>query len=157
MLRWIALAVSVVLVAVAMVAWRSDRALAELPPPPAARADADIRAAFAPEAPALAPIAPEPPPRDREARRFARYDKDRDAAVTREEYAAARRKAFAKLDVDGDGRLNFDEYATKTLAKFDAADADRSGRLDAPEFATTAIKRKPRADCPKPAREDAEA
>lgn len=79
----------------------------------------------------------------REQRRFNRYDKDRDAAIAREEYLQFRRKAYAKLDTNGDGRLSFDEWAAKTVAKFTAADRDRSGSLNAAEFATTAVKRSP--------------
>ena len=95
---------------------------------------------------------PEASARTREQKRFDRYDKDRDGAITREEYLAARRKAYAKLDRDGDGRLSFDEWAVKATTKFATADRDRSGAMNAAEFATTAIKRRPaRANCP-PAR-----
>ncbi|MEG8039188.1 EF-hand domain-containing protein [Sphingomonas sp. LR60] len=85
---------------------------------------------------------PEAPARDREQKRFDRYDKDRDGKVTRDEYLVPRRKAFAKLDVNGDGRLSFDEWAIKTTTHFSDADHDRSGAMDAKEFATTAPKRK---------------
>lgn len=87
----------------------------------------------------------------REEKRFGRYDKDKDGAVTRDEYLAARRKAFAKLDRDGNGQLSFDEWATKAEAKFATADRDKSGAMNAAEFATTAVKRKAgpaRAKCP---------
>lgn len=89
-------------------------------------------------------------PADREARRFNRYDKDRNGDISRDEYLAARRKAFAKLDVDGDGKLSFDEYSVKAITKFTTADADRDHELGHAEFATTAIKRNPRtkAVCP---------
>jgi len=90
---------------------------------------------------------PEASPQTREAKRFARVDRDRDGAVTRDEYLASRRKAFAKLDVDGDGRLTFDEWAIRSMTKFADADHDRSGALTAQEFATTAPKRKSRAAC----------
>ncbi|SOB87573.1 EF hand [Sphingomonas guangdongensis] len=93
------------------------------------------------------PLADEPLPEaaalTREQRRFNRYDKDRDAAIAREEYLQSRRKAYAKLDANGDGRLSFDEWAAKTVAKFTTADRDRSGSLTAAEFATTAVKRSP--------------
>ena len=46
-------------------------------------------------------------PKTREQKRFGRYDKDRDGAITRDEYLASRRKAYAKLDTNGDGRLSF--------------------------------------------------
>lgn len=100
---------------------------------------------------------PEASPATREEKRFNRYDKDRDASITRDEYLAARRKAFAKLDVNGDGRLDFDEWAVKATAKFAAADRDKSGAMNAAEFATTAVRRKApaRAKCPpQPAQSD---
>lgn len=103
-----------------------------------------------------APPLPEAPARSREQKRFDRYDKDRDAAITREEYLASRRKAFAKLDVNGDGRLAFDEWAVRTTTRFAEADKDRSGTLGAEEFATTAPKRRarPACRCPQPAGAD---
>jgi hypothetical protein len=94
---------------------------------------------------------PEAPARDREQKRFDRYDKDRDGRVTRDEYLVPRRKAFAKLDANGDGRLSFDEWAIKTTTRFAEADRDRSAAMDAAEFATTAPKRKaarPACRCP---------
>jgi hypothetical protein len=92
----------------------------------------------------------------REQRRFARYDKDEDGKVSREEYLAQRRKAFARLDANHDGRLDFDEWAAKAIGKFTTADHDHSAALDRPEFATTAVKRKSAvaAPCPPAARED---
>ncbi|MEG3086114.1 EF-hand domain-containing protein [Sphingomonas sp. PB4P5] len=103
---------------------------------------------------------PEATPRTREQKRFNRYDKDRDALITRDEYLAQRRKIFAKLDVDKDGRLSFDEWAVKTTDKFAAADKDKSGSMTAVEFVATAPKRTTtvRAKCPPvgraPAREE---
>lgn len=84
----------------------------------------------------------------REERRFARYDRDRDGAVGREEYLAARRKAFARLDLDHDGKLSFDEYAAKTVTRFTQADADKSGTLAPAEFAKTRVARRYRPRCP---------
>lgn len=118
--------------------WMSPRAAPVVParivPPPA---QADEAADPLPDA------APSASPRTREQKRFDRYDKDRDALITREEYLAARRKAYAKLDTNGDGRLSFEEWAAKTTAKFAGADKDRSGTLNAAEFATTKVERKP--------------
>ncbi|SDA11947.1 EF-hand domain-containing protein [Sphingomonas sp. NFR15] len=93
---------------------------------------------------------PEASDKTREQKRLARYDKNDDGNVTREEYLAPRRKAFAKLDANHDGTLSFDEWAAKTEAKFAGADADKSGALNAAEFAATAPKRKSRvrARCP---------
>ena len=84
---------------------------------------------------------------DREARRFARFDKDTDARISRAEYLVNRTKAFAKLDVNGDGKVGFDEYAAATVAKFGKADRNGDGALAAGEFATTAAKRKAKAAC----------
>ncbi|MEH3046860.1 EF-hand domain-containing protein [Sphingomonas adhaesiva] len=100
---------------------------------------------------------PEASARTREQKRFDRYDKDRNASITREEYLASRRKAFAKLDVNGDGRLSFDEWAARTTQRFAEADRDRSGTLTAAEFATTAPKRRaarPACRCPQPVTAD---
>jgi hypothetical protein len=94
--------------------------------------------------PATLPAASE---RSREQKRYDRYDKDRDAKITRAEYLEPRRKAFAKLDVNGDGRLSFEEWSVKTTARFDTADKDRSGTLTAAEFATTKPKRSARPTC----------
>ncbi len=116
-----------------------------LPPPPAQLA------ALGPQEPVETPARlPEATPETREEKRFGRYDKDEDGAITRDEYLANRRKAYVRLDRDGDGRLSFDEWAAKTTTKFAAADRDRSGAMNATEFATTAVKRRParRANCP---------
>ncbi|MES3098391.1 EF-hand domain-containing protein [Sphingomonas faeni] len=98
----------------------------------------------------LPDVAPEATEKTREQKRFDRYDKDRDAKITREEYLVQRRKAYARLDVDGDGKLSFDEWAVKATTKFAEADHDKSGAMTAPEFATTAVKRKgpARVNCP---------
>jgi hypothetical protein len=103
------------------------------------------------------PAVPEATAKTREEKRFNRYDKDRDGAITRDEYLASRKKAYGKLDKDGNGVLSFDEWAVKAETKFATADADRSGAMNPTEFTTTAVKRKARAmaNCPdKPAPED---
>jgi len=102
----------------------------------------------------LPDAAPEADAKTREQKRFDRYDKDRNDAVSRDEYFASRHKAFAKLDTNGDGRLSFEEWAAKSIAKFTGADADKSGTLTRTEFATTAPTRKvpsARCACAKPA------
>lgn len=102
----------------------------------------------------LPDVAPAATEATRESKRFARYDKDENGTVGREEYLAPRRKAFAKLDTNHDGALSFDEWAAKTETKFAEADKDKSGGMTPAEFATTAPKRKPphiRRDCPPPA------
>lgn len=108
-------------------------------------------AAQATAAPAGDDPLPAAPERSREQKRFDRYDKDRNATITREEYLAPRRKAFVKLDRDGDGRLSFDEWGVKTTDRFATADRDRSATLTAAEFATTRPKRSAKARCVCPA------
>jgi hypothetical protein len=85
----------------------------------------------------------------REEKRFARYDKDKNGAVGRDEYLVSRQKAYAKLDLNHDGKLSFDEYAAKAETKFASADQDKNGALTAVEFASTRIvhKVKPKAKC----------
>jgi hypothetical protein len=117
-------------------------------------------AAAAPEEP-LPEDAPKASAKTREQKRFDRFDKDRNDAVTREEYLLSRRKAYAKLDANHDGRLDFDEWAVKTTTKFAGADADKSGALTRTEFLATAPKpragAKPRCVCPAaPAKDEAE-
>ncbi len=147
--KWLAATAVIALLVLAGLLWRST--------PPARRlafhAPASALAEAMPEPPSDAPLiapASDVTPLDREAKRFKRYDKDKDGAISRDEYLAARKKAFAKLDTDHDGKLSFDEYSVKAIAKFDAADAKHDGKLTPAEFATTAVKRKPRtkAVCP---------
>lgn len=91
---------------------------------------------------------PEASAKTREEKRFSRYDKDKDGAITRDEYLSSRKKAYVRLDTDGDGRLSFDEWAIKTTTRFAAADANRNGAMDPVEFATTAPKRAVRRGTP---------
>ncbi len=146
--KWLAATAVVALLVLAGLLWRQT--------PPAARtlhltapAAAQVAGEVAANAPLVAP-ASDVTPADREAKRFNRYDKDKNGSISRDEYLAARSKAFAKLDTNHDGTLSFDEYSVKAIAKFDAADVRHDGRLTPDEFATTAVKRKPRtkAVCP---------
>ena len=82
---------------------------------------------------------------DKEARRFARADKDKDGKIELSEMLAGRRKAFDKLDTNHDGMLSFEEYTAKTRQKFNEADEDKIGWLSAAEYAETAPRRKPHA------------
>ena len=119
-----------------------------LPAAPAALADSE--AGGGEDAQDLPDTIPAATAKTREEKRFGRYDKDKDGAITRDEYLLARHKAFAKLDRDGNGQLSFDEWAIKATTKFATADRDKSGAMNAAEFATTAVKRKARAraNCP---------
>ena len=136
MIRFFAgVAAALLLVTAGLLLWNSRAADRHLPgAPPAAGPSM-----FGQETGEVPPAASA---ESREQRRFARYDKDKDGKVTREEYLAARRKAYARLDVNHDGRLVFDEWAAKSIGKFATADHDRSTALDPKEFATTAVKRK---------------
>lgn len=82
-----------------------------------------------------------PPPQatelTREQRRFGRYDRDRDGAITRIEIMSSRTNAFRQLDTNGDNYLTFEEWAVRTSERFAGADADGSGALTPAEFATT--------------------
>jgi hypothetical protein len=79
---------------------------------------------------------------DKEARRFARVDKDKDGKVELGEMLLGRRKGFDKLDTNHDGVLSFEEYTAKTRQKFNEADEDHSGWLSATEYAETAPRKK---------------
>lgn len=147
MRRFLALAVALVALVAAGFLWTRDRpvAVATEAALPVVEADNDEV-----EPPLVAPVS-SVTPADREARRFARYDKDKNAAVSRDEYLAARKKAFARLDSNGDGKLGFEEYAAATLKKFGKVDRDADGALDADEFAVTAPKKRaaPACNCAK--------
>lgn len=141
MRRFLALGIALFALIAAGFVWTRDTPVAvatEAPPPPPASDD---------EEPELEAPVSSVTPEQREARRFGRYDKDRDARITRDEYLVNRKKAFARLDLNGDGRLGFDEYNAATMKKFGKADRDGDGVLEPAEFATTAVKRKPRAVC----------
>jgi hypothetical protein len=141
MRRVLALGVALVALFAAGFLWTRDRpvAVASAPPPPPVAADAEDEPLVAPEARVT--------PETREARRFARYDRDHDRKVSRDEYLSSRKKAFAKLDANGDGRLGFEEYAVTTTTRFQKSDADGDGLLIAEEFKTTAVKRTPEKAC----------
>jgi len=93
------------------------------------------------------PMPPEASEKDREAKRFDRYDRNRDGIITRTEMLASRAKAFRKLDTDGNNLLSFEEWAVATSDKFAGADGDKDGKLSRAEFATTAPKPAARPKC----------
>jgi hypothetical protein len=150
MIRFLAGVVAAVLLTTAGLLWWNNRAAdRHLPAAP----PADGPAMFGKETGDSPPAASD---ESREQRRFARYDKDEDGKVSRDEYLAARRRNYDKLDTNHDGRLDFDEYATRAIVKFASADQDKSAGLNPTEFATTAVKRKsnPTAPCPPAAPRD---
>ena len=82
-----------------------------------------------------------------EQRRFARYDRNRDGIITRDEMLSTRSKAFKTLDKDGNNLLSFEEWAAATADRFVEADGDRDGRVTPAEFAKTAPPPRPAAKC----------
>lgn len=159
MRTWFAAGGAALLAIAAVVLWRSERAPA---PSAAVQAFADVTAPTPLAAPltpeparhrrvrAIAPDAYEPDSKTTEEKRLARYDKDRDGFVSKDEYLASRKKSFEKLDLNHDGKLSFEEYAAKAEAKFDAADERHTGKLTPEEFAATAVKHRAKARCAPP-------
>lgn len=113
------------------------------PPPEAETVDLPDEEPAAPAAPRRRTEASRAAAGDdvREARRFNRYDRNRDGVVSLDEFLAARRKSFDRLDRNGDGVLDFEEYAASTIARFHGADVNRDQKLDPAEFAATATRR----------------
>jgi len=140
--RYIAGAVSaMLLIAAGLFVWESvaqqDESL-PTPSPPAVRMPDPMDA---PEPSSIGPPPPEATELTREQRRFGRYDRDRDGAITRVEMMSSRTNAFWQLDTNGDNYLTFEEWAVRTSERFTSADADGSGALTPDEFATTRQRR----------------
>jgi hypothetical protein len=151
MARFLAGVASALLLTAAGLFWWRSSSAADIAPIPVPRAAAVAQAPLADP-----PVATE---KTREEKRFSRYDRDQDGAVSRDEYLRSRRTAYAKLDTNGDGVLSFEEYAVRSATKYASVDADKSGALTPEEFAKTRIVRKTRAkpNCPPPpASDDAE-
>ena len=126
--------------------WQGRAAIEEGAPPPAPTAPVND-----PEMLPLAdpgsqegPAPPELTQLNREQQRFARLDRNRDGAITRNEMLSTRTDAFRKLDKDGNNLLTFEEWAVTTVDRFAMADANGDGRLSPAEFATTAPKPPPK-------------
>jgi hypothetical protein len=139
---WVGAAAALLLVAGGIFWWHNTAAAKHgLPDAPAAKALAEGSGDQAmPEPPAASE-------KTREEKRFSRSDHDKNGAISRDEFLAARHRNFAKLDVNNDGRLTFEEYAAKGEERFGKADADKSGSLNPAEFATTRAARKSKATC----------
>ena len=139
---WVGAAAALVLVIGGVFYFRSTAvAKHNLPSAPAAHKSDDAEDMDTPVQP------PEATDQTREQKRFQRADHDKNGAVSRDEFLAARHRNFAKLDVNNDGMLSFAEYAAKAEDHFAKADADHSGSLSPKEFATTRVQRKPKATC----------
>jgi hypothetical protein len=78
-----------------------------------------------------------------EQKKWRRYDRNRDGAISLDEFHASRLKSFAKLDANGDGMVSPAEYCSKIDQRFVQSDADGNRKLNATEFAAaTARKRR---------------
>ena len=149
--RFVAGAVCALLLATGGLFWWQGQARDQQPaaPPSAPPAiPADTLPTGDPDAVGAAPpMPPEALAEDREAKRFGRYDANRDSIITRTEMLSTRTDEFRKLDTDRNNLLSFEEWAVRTSDRFAGADANRDGRLTRPEFATTAPKPAPRPKC----------
>ena len=96
---------------------------------------------------AAPPMPPEASPQSREERRFARYDRNHDGIIGRNEMLSTRTGAFRKLDKDGNNLLSFEEWAAATVDRFEGADANHDGKLTREEFSSTAPKSAPKPKC----------
>ncbi|HEX8514321.1 MAG TPA: histidine kinase [Allosphingosinicella sp.] len=147
MVRYVAGGASaLLLIAAGFFVWKSGAEAENVVPP----APVPARAAAAYQSGGAGPRLarpPEQPERSREAKRFARADRDRDGRITLAEQLAPRRKAFAKADRDGNGSLSFEEWTAASAAKFAKADLDRSGWLDAAEYEASRPKHKAKPRC----------
>lgn len=83
------------------------------------------------------PAPPEARELTREQKRFARYDRNSDGVISRNEMLSTRTEGFRKLDKDGNNLLSFEEWAVTTVDRFEKADANHDGILTRAEFATT--------------------
>jgi uncharacterized protein YxeA len=148
MARFLAGVASALLLTAAGLFWWRSSSAADIAPIPVARA-ATVAQTPLDEPPAATE-------KTREEKRFSRYDRDKDGAVSRDEYLRSRRTAYAKLDTNGDGVLSFEEYAARSVTKYASVDTDKSGALTPEEFAKTRIVRKtrPKPNCPPPPPED---
>ena len=134
--------------------WWQGRAATEAGAPPPDLVDAEVPGTGNPNALPSADVAglrgpapPEATEMTREQRRFARYDRDSDGRVTRNELLATRTAGFRKLDTDGNNLLTFEEWAVATGNKFRAADANGDLALTREEFRTTAPRPDARPKC----------
>ena len=121
----------------------------DAPPPPEA-VTAGLPTDIPSDAPKFGNAPPTPPqarPETLEAKRFGRYDKNKDDSISRVELMGSRAKAFRKLDTDGNNLLTFEEWAVATSKRFNKADANKDLKLDRGEFASTRPKRRPKPRC----------
>ncbi|MEJ2408541.1 MAG: EF-hand domain-containing protein [Novosphingobium sp.] len=141
---------ALVMAGVGLFWWQGQATVEAGAPPPEAVASFDPE--DLPSAEVTDMVGPAPPEATqltREQRRFARYDRNSDGRISRNEMLSTRTAGFRKLDKDGNNLLSFEEWAVTTIDKFDQADTDRDDQLTPREFARTAPppKRKPKCSC----------
>jgi hypothetical protein len=95
------------------------------------------------------PAPPEAVELTNEQKRFARYDRNSDGRITRNELLSTRTAMFRNLDKDGNNLLTFEEWAATTVDKFAQADANHDLALTPQEFRATAppVHPKPKCGC----------
>lgn len=71
----------------------------------------------------------------RQQRRFARLDKNRDGALTADEFRRDGAARVAALDGDKDGRVSRSEFVEAALKRFDARDTNRDEQVTPQERA----------------------
>jgi hypothetical protein len=128
---------------------RAGTEIAVPPPPPELPMELSLPVAGtdAPKFGLAPPMPPAAPKASREDQRFNRYDRNRDALVSRLEMMSSRTKDFKKLDKDGNNLLTFEEWAAATGDRFAKADGNRDKLLTRMEFATTRPKQAPKPAC----------
>jgi len=144
--------VTLLLVAAGAFWWqgRAETQVGSLPPDPEVTGSSPPTAVPSADVTGLRGLAPpEASEMSREQKRFARYDRNNDSRITRNELMASRTEAFRKLDTDGNNLLTFEEWAVATGNRFKAADANGDLWLSPREFASTKPKPqiKPKCGC----------
>ena len=143
-------ALAVLLLGAAALFWLTGRESLEAGAPPPDLTPASPPPEALPSADAgdlRGPAPPEASEMTREQRRFARYDRNGDRIISRNELLATRTAAFRKLDADGNNLLTFEEWAVATANRFKAADRDGNLQLTPEEFRLTAPKPAKRPAC----------
>jgi hypothetical protein len=124
--------------AVGLFWWQGHAAVERgAPPPVAAGPPKNDALPLADPGSLKGPVPPEASELDQEQQRFARYDRNRDWKISRNEMLSTRSDAFRKLDKDGNNLLTFEEWAVATVDRFDGADTNKDGWLSQREFAAT--------------------
>lgn len=149
--RMVVGALAALLLAAAGVFWWQGRAAVERgAPPPEMAPSEEVDPDDLPSGDIDGLIGPAPPEASeatREQRRFARFDRNGDRLISRNELLSSRTRDFRKLDTDHNNLLTFEEWAVATGNRFRAADRDGNLFLTPAEFATTKPKQEKKQKC----------